>query len=227
MTHKDQQIKAQYHIKGFAMCRGLYDLDDVQRMIRERDHMLKHQDTYHPHLEYRKRWFGKKMVERLLYTHNYSKVFTEMLQHKKLNEVVSSLMNHDDRVTLLIDKLIFKPPGQKGYGPHQDMAWWKKEGYQEAISALIAIDDSDDKNGAVQFLPSTHQKLLTDPQDSRDLTMTEIRQFGQAWEQPHLKPGDVLFFHGLTIHKSDANRSKQYRSTYYVSFALPEHAPSH
>ena len=104
----------------------------------------------------------------------------------------------------------FKPPGARGQDFHQDNFYLRvKPG--TCMAAWIAIDDCDAENGGMMCVPDTGDYAIQCPEksDPRLYFTTEhvaIPQ-GKTAVLPIMKPGDVLFFNGQTIHGSGPNTS--------------------
>ncbi len=109
----------------------------------------------------------------------------------------------------------FKPPGARGQDFHQDNYYLKvKPG--TCMAAWIAIDDCDEENGGMMCVPETgrYEIQCPDKSDPRLYFTTEHVAIpeGKTAVLPVMKPGDVLFFNGSTIHGSGPNTSaKRFR----------------
>lgn len=104
----------------------------------------------------------------------------------------------------------FKPPGARGQDFHQDNFYLKvKPG--TCMAAWIAIDHCDAENGGMMCVPDTQTYDVQCPEqsDSKLYFTTEHVAIpeGKTAVLPIMKPGDVLFFNGQTIHGSGPNTS--------------------
>ncbi|HEY1081035.1 MAG TPA: phytanoyl-CoA dioxygenase family protein, partial [Prosthecobacter sp.] len=71
---------------------------------------------------------------------------------------------YGEQAFLFKDKLIFKPPGAKGYDMHQDYISW--EGFPESfMTVIVAIDPSDAGSGATEVFSGYHQLGCMSPRD--------------------------------------------------------------
>lgn len=123
----------------------------------------------------------------------------------------------DDDAHLFKDKLIFKPPGAKGYGLHQDYISWK-EFPESFTTVIVAIDPTDVENGATEVFSGYHRDGCLSardgmyhelPADSVDLLRGQVLD---------LAPGDMAIFGGFTPHRSAPNRSSRWRRQLYLSY---------
>lgn len=118
---------------------------------------------------------------------------------------------------LFKDKLIFKPPGAKGYGMHQDFISF--EGFPESfLTAIVAIDPSDAASGATEVFPGVHQRGYLSPRDGMYHALSEDAVDLSTGVTLDLAPGDVAFFSGFTPHRSAPNRSGHARRLLYLSY---------
>jgi ectoine hydroxylase-related dioxygenase (phytanoyl-CoA dioxygenase family) len=118
---------------------------------------------------------------------------------------------------LFKDKLIFKPPGVKGYGLHQDWIAWP--GFPRSfLTVLIPFDRADIGNGCTVVYPGYHHAGSLSPEDGHyhELPASAV---DEARAVPLvLEPGDVAVFGGFTPHRSDPNASDRWRRQLYLSY---------
>lgn len=118
---------------------------------------------------------------------------------------------------LFKDKLIFKPPGAKGYDLHQDYISW--EGFPESfLTVIVAIDPSDSRSGATEVFSGYHQQGCMSPRDGQYHQLSEDRVDLTRGIHLDLAPGDVAFFSGFTPHRSAVNQSDHSRRLLYLSY---------
>lgn len=110
-----------------------------------------------------------------------------------------------------------KPPDRnRATPPHQD-AYYERIQPCEAVMLWVALDDADEANGCLRYVPGSHKLGL------RHHRITEVHGFSLGiWDYPcehdrhhelavPVKAGDVLAHHCLTIHRADANESPRSR----------------
>ncbi len=118
---------------------------------------------------------------------------------------------------LFKDKLIFKPPGARGYDMHQDYISWK-DFPRSFVTVLLAIDPADPANGCTEVFPGYHRDGYLSAEDGDyhpcpPGAVDESR--GVALD---LRPGDVALFGAFTPHRSAPNRSDRWRRQLYLSY---------
>ena len=110
--------------------------------------------------------------------------------------------------------LLRKPPGQPGQAYHQD-SFYIRTAPDTLCGAWIAIDDADEENGCIAFIPgSNHDPVYEDvaqPEETADFRtgLTEVQGVDPAAEVlATATAGDVAFFHGHLLHRSRRNKSE-------------------
>ncbi len=95
--------------------------------------------------------------------------------------------------------------------PHQDNYYFNLKP-PNVVTIWLALDDVDDDNGCLRYLPGSHQRGFRPHGRSNVLGFSQgITDFGsddEAVERKiHLHPGDAVAHHGMTIHRAEPNRS--------------------
>jgi len=124
---------------------------------------------------------------------------------------------YGDAACLFKDKLVYKPPGIKGYELHQDYAPWASFP-RSFLTVLIPLDPADKDNGCSEVFPGYHRNGLLAPpgQPSYPLqpgVVDESRAVPLV-----LNPGDIALFDGFTPHRSAPNRSDRWRRQFFPSY---------
>ena len=106
-----------------------------------------------------------------------------------------------------------KPPGNNSPTPaHQDGYYFMLEPNQ-AVTMWLALDDVDQENGCVRYLPSSQRPELR-PHGQTDTLgfsqgILDYSDLDRSNEEAMVgRPGDLLVHHALTVHRADENRSK-------------------
>lgn len=117
------------------------------------------------------------------------------------------------------DQLFCKPAEHGGVVAwHQDYSYWTRTAPMAHLTCWIGLDDSDQENGCVHYIPGSHRwELLPMPELAGD--MDGIRQVlsDEQWEQfqhpvaTNLKAGECVFHHPLMVHGSFANHTARPR----------------
>ncbi len=121
-------------------------------------------------------------------------------------------------VRLWEDQLLFKPgpdTGATNVGWHQDWYYWGGScSVPSMLTAWVAFDDVDERNGAMQVVPGSHTWGLLEGSDffgqDRDAQMAAIGREADVVTCA-MKAGQVSFHHCLTLHGSGPNRTQRPR----------------
>lgn len=121
----------------------------------------------------------------------------------------------DDEVYHYHSKMSIKRPRTGGaWSWHQDYGYWYQNGclYPDMASAFIAIDPNTRANGCMQVLKSSHKLGRVEHGRFGDQTGADPERVEAAMKNMELvyveiEPGDTLFFHSNTLHRSDQNTS--------------------
>jgi hypothetical protein len=142
-------------------------------------------------------------------------VCERLAYHPALLALLAEL--YGEPACLFKDKLIYKPPGVKGYGLHQDWIAW--DGFPRSfLTVLVPFDPADRDNGCTVVYPGYHHNgPLTKPDGKYHELPAETVDESSAVHLL-LEPGDVAVFGGFTPHRSDPNVSDRWRRQLYLSY---------
>lgn len=147
-------------------------------------------------------------IERLLRLHIFDPPTRQLMLDPRIIDLVRGLWPGDP---LGVSALYYpKPPGARGFALHSDTGYLRTEP-QEMAGAFIAVDDADAENGALSVVRGSHR--LTDVE--RRAIPTDDFIFPEEFIQPAgtervlvaMKAGDLLLFHGNSLHASLPNRT--------------------
>jgi hypothetical protein len=124
---------------------------------------------------------------------------------------------YGEKAFLFKDKLIFKPPGARGYDLHQDYISWPSFP-RSFVTVLVPIDSSNRDSGCTEVFPSWHQQGYLSPLDGNYHSIPRERLGGAVPVPLELEPGDLAIFGCLTPHFSEPNRSPGWRRQLYLSY---------
>lgn len=210
---------AEYHEKGFLVLRGVFAAEEVALLAAEADDLAARIELIDVR-NIRCRWSDH--VETKVCTFDCFDPVSDIgpvcrffAHDRRLLDVLRSL--YDDEPHLFKDKLIFKPPGSKGYALHQDFIGWA-DFPESFLTAIVAIDPTGAANGATEVFPGVHSRGYLSPRDGQyhELPLSEVDESTGVLLE--LAPGDVAIFGGFVPHRSAPNRSDQPRRQLYLSY---------
>jgi len=120
---------------------------------------------------------------------------------------------------LFHDQLFSKPARHGGVVAwHQDYSYWTWTAPMAHLTCWIALDDVDETNGCLHFIPGSHHwglvektALAGDMEAVRDRLAPEQRADFDRKVPIRLRRGEASFHHPLLMHGSYANRSERPR----------------
>lgn len=118
---------------------------------------------------------------------------------------------------LFKDKLIYKQPGAKGYGLHQDWIAWERFPHS-FLSVLVPLDAAGEENGCTVVYPGYHLDGPLSEEDGNYHELPDVTVDAAKAVPLVLEPGDVAVFGGFTPHRSHPNLSDRPRRQLYFSY---------
>jgi len=214
------QQHAEYDSRGFIVLRQLFCAEDIAELDAEARRLLCRTDLiseknlrcrFQPHVE-----SGEQLFEVFDPVNDISPICARISAERRIVDVLRSI--YDDEPCLFKDKLIFKPPGARGYDLHQDLpACWN--GFPTTFTTvLIAIDPMHTENGCTEVFPGYHRNGLIAPDPDCEFRLSETAVDETQVVRLELDPGDVAVFGCYVPHRSAPNLSNHSRRAFYVSY---------
>src|SRR5258707_1344964 len=131
-------------------------------------------------------------------------------------------------------KLTAKEPHEGGaWEWHQDYGYWYNNGclYPLMASVMVALDKCTKENGCLQVVRGSHllgridHGVIQGSQVGAEPVRVEqaLKQLETVYAE--MEPGDGLFFHCNTLHRSDQNRSPNRRWTVLFCYNAARNNP--
>lgn len=209
---------ADYHRNGFVVVSGLFSREEARGWQEECVRIWEDADVGESRVQWRTHNGGRPIADRLDPVIDVSPVFDALAHDGRILEAVEAALG--GRAQLFKDKLITKRPGTDGYGLHQDYPYYAFTGLEPdaLVSVQVSIDAADEANGALEVFPGLHhERLAAPPDEPRDVDASAV-DLGRG-HVVRTEPGDLLLFHSLVPHQSDANTSGQSRRALYLTYA--------
>ena len=133
-------------------------------------------------------------------------------------------------VRILQDNVLWKPPGTKAIGFHQDSSYADYLVPSEMITCWISLHETQAEAGPLEFVRASHTWPKSPPERTQfhapDDWLAGARAAAPEGEEPEtvpvvVKPGGGSFHHGLTWHGSAPNASGTVARMALVSHFIP------
>lgn len=158
----------------------------------------------------------------------YERIFTQMVNVWRVNPLVKQHVLSPrlagiarqllgvEHVRLWHDHALIKMPRDSRESAwHQDHPYWPHN-QAASVSCWLAMDDVDETNGCMSFIPGSHRwgrlepVRLTDPQDLNSIVPDADSRDFTAVPQP-MPAGSCTFHHSLTFHYAGPNTTDRPR----------------
>ena len=231
--------KEQFDRDGYLFFPGLFTADETARLNAAVP------ELYSRRAAYNVREKGSEAVRTNFAAHLVSEPFARLGRHPRMVEPVQELLGE----ALYMHQ--FKINGKMAFEGdvwqwHQDYGTWKNDDLmptERAMNVAIFLDDVNEFNGPLMFIPGSHRRGVIDAQ--HDLTTTSyplwtvdhdlIRQLvaraggkDGGIQSPKGPAGSMIVFHSCLVHASTSNLSPWNRVAVYLSLcAVSNHIRRH
>ena len=198
----------QFHRDGYLVVRSLFDADETRLLMRTAKSDRAIADEAYSKID-AAGGQSKLAVRNSLDQSPYAVI----VRSRRVAMNMSRLLG--DEVYHYHHKMMLKEPLVGGaWEWHQDYGYWYNNGclYPDMASCLIAVDQATRENGCLQVIKGSHKMGRIDHVKVGDQTGADLQRVEAALDRMELvycelEPGDAIFFHGNTLHRSDANHS--------------------
>ena len=208
-----------YQSEGYLVLPGLFSPEEIAEVVEEAGALLARKDLiasdnircrWQPHVV-----TGECLFETFDPVADIGPCCERLARDPRLLAAVGDL--YGEPAFLFKDKLIYKPPGTKGYDLHQDFIAWP-DFPRSFVTAVVALDPSGPDNGCTRVYPGYHRRGYLSPEDGMYHSIPPgVVDEGRAVPLA-LAPGDVGIFGCFTPHDSAPNRSGRWRRQLYLSY---------
>jgi len=231
--------KAQFERDGYLFFPGLFTPDETRTLTAAVPELYARQEDYNV------REKGTQSVRTNFAAHMYSAPFARLGRHPRMIEPVEDLLG---------EKLYmhqFKINGKMAFEGdvwqwHQDYGTWKNDDLmptERAMNIAIFLDEVNEFNGPLMFIPGSHKKGVIDAKhdltttsyplwtvDNKLITQLVNRAGGSKGGivSPKGPAGSMILFHSCLVHASTSNLSPFNRVAVYLSLcAVSNHIRRH
>ncbi|MDA1190672.1 MAG: phytanoyl-CoA dioxygenase family protein [Candidatus Poribacteria bacterium] len=229
--------KARFQQDGYLRLDPFIPSDDLEPLRRRLDALLSGAEAFPPESyqtldpqKYRTA-NGLPIPEGIQRPMLHDEAFARIAQHPNLVAVMRGLIGEDAQ--LFTDQVIVKNP-EAGVTTHfhQDGYYWRNSGAR-TINLWIALDDADEDNGALIFMPGSQRDGLVDHEAYYDEPTLHSGVTGKAFQRLRIpletvdftkeraepvKAGGCVLFGKHCWHRSNPNRAGRQRRAYAIAY---------
>jgi ectoine hydroxylase-related dioxygenase (phytanoyl-CoA dioxygenase family) len=156
-------------------------------------------------------------------------VIAAQVLSERIGRLAAQLMGYRG-VRILQDNVLWKPPGTKAIGFHQDSSYADYLVPPEMVTCWMSLDDTEADAGPLQLVRASHRWPKSPPSRSQfhapDDWLEGVRTAAPEGEELDVVPvvvkaGGGSFHHGLTWHGSAPNTSSSVARMALVSHFVP------
>ena len=206
---------AQFTRDGFLVVRGMYAPDEVAEISAWTDEVAHYPEVAGKYMMYfeKSRSDGSRILCRIENFVPYHPGFSKLITARRMQQAVTELFGEE--AVLFKDKINFKLPGGDGFKEHQDVQAGWDEFADLHITAMIAIDETNEANGSLEMIPGMHTQGVL---GSMWAPLTDEDTHHVQYQAVHCQPGDAVFFDSYAPHRSQPNRTDKARRVLYITY---------
>lgn len=210
----DEQV-AQFKRDGFLVVRGMYSADEVAEIGAWTDEVANYPEVPGKYMMYfeKSRSDGSRILCRIENFVPHHKGFAKLITDCRMQQAVSELFGAE--AVLFKDKINFKLPGGDGFKAHQDVQAGWDEFADLHITAMVAIDATNEANGSLEMIAGMHTQGVLGEMWA---PLTDEDTNHVAYQPVHCQPGDAVFFDSYAPHRSEPNRTDTARRVLYITY---------
>jgi phytanoyl-CoA hydroxylase len=235
----DSQIRQYYQENGYVVIRGLLPEELCDRA---RKHFLNEVKSYTGYI-YRqasarpeKHIFtpGGHMLNAIMNVQDlnqrtfplFRQVSLEVLTHSQLLKGATAILQHE---AIMAQSMYFE--GNPATWAHLDSDYLDSSQAGGMVGAWIALEDIHPQAGRFYIYPKSHQikvpnaqHIVLDRAKYEEVILQTIADQGLTCKVPALRKGDVLFWHGDTIHGSLPTTDSAFSRSSYTAHFIARHS---
>jgi phytanoyl-CoA hydroxylase len=236
----NDEIKKYYEDNGYVVLRGLVptDLCDKARKafdteVKPYNDFIYRQATANP--EKHKFTEHKYMLNSILNVqdldkgkfHDFNEYGTQILTHTNVQNALKNLMGEPAK---MVQTMYFE--GNPATWAHQDSYYLDASTLGRMVAIWVAVEDIAPGAGRFYVYPTSHKidmdknggdfDIAFNHDRYKQLVLDIIQKFNLKCVAPALKKGDVLLWHGKTIHGSLKTTQPQFSRSSYTGHYIPE-----
>ena len=222
MSTSPTEITAAFQKDGYYLAKSVYSPTEVAELESDFDRIVRQLTASGE--EVTGRWSGAAMDKIapkdsvFVHTHNvqiYSAAWHRAFMQARFLDVTQAILNSPD--VILHHSKLFQKPAEKGapFPMHQDYSYFPTL-KDNMIAGVIMVSEATDEMGCLRVYPGSH-KLGRMKESNGQTDADALKEYPLEHSTVvEAEPGDVVFFHYLTLHGSKPNRSQKTRKSVLV-----------
>lgn len=167
--------------------------------------------------------------------HRHCRGLYDMCFEKRILDCMEDLLGPN--LVLTMTHYFCKTPGdEKQVSWHQDASYWPLSP-SKVITVWLAIDDVDEENSAMRYIPRSHlnghipfESSSAEEQNVLSQAVRDALDYGDEPVSVCMKAGQITLHSDMLLHGSDPNRSARRRCGLTLRYMPPDvrtQAPDH
>ncbi len=216
------QLK-EFDEKGFLFFPSLFDASEIDSLTSQLE------DLFAQDMVCNVREKGSKSVRTNFAAHNYNQAFARLSRHPRMIKPVEELF--DESVYMHQFKVNAKAAFDGDVWQwHQDFGTWHADDHMaepRAMNIAIFLDDVNEHNGPLMFIPGSHKKGVLEAGHDTETTSYPLWTLDAETisslvaeggiVSPKGPAGSMILFHSCLVHASGSNLSPWDRKAVYLS----------
>jgi ectoine hydroxylase len=223
MKQLSQAQLKEFDEKGFLFFPSLFDASEIDSLTSQLE------DLFAQDMVCNVREKGSKSVRTNFAAHNYNQAFARLSRHPRMIKPVEELF--DESVYMHQFKVNAKAAFDGDVWQwHQDFGTWHADDHMaepRAMNIAIFLDDVNEHNGPLMFIPGSHKKGVLEAGHDTETTSyplwtLDAETISSLVDEggivsPKGPAGSMIVFHSCLVHASGSNLSPWDRKAVYLS----------
>ncbi|MBT4385595.1 MAG: proline hydroxylase [Betaproteobacteria bacterium] len=223
MKQLSQAQLKEFDEKGFLFFPSLFDASEIDSLTSQLE------DLFAQDMVCNVREKGSKSVRTNFAAHNYNQAFARLSRHPRMIKPVEELF--DESVYMHQFKVNAKAAFDGDVWQwHQDFGTWHADDHMaepRAMNIAIFLDDVNEHNGPLMFIPGSHKKGVLEAGHDTETTSyplwtLDAETISSLVDEggivsPKGPAGSMILFHSCLVHASGSNLSPWDRKAVYLS----------
>lgn len=221
-----EQQKGFWNENGYLVMEGVLSPAEIEALRRSVDTLAGHaQGLTESTDRFKLKAFGSgggTMVQQIAEPHELGGEWMSLARDARILDIVEDLLGPN--ILLYYSMLMMKPPYEGFEAPwHQDFAFFVHDS-ANLLACQLYIDDSTLENGCIRVAPGSHKLGLLNHFKEGHFTgvvQGDTSTFDDQQVAVPVPAGGMVFWHSLTLHSSQPNRSPRPRRAIVFEYKDP------